>query len=118
MARTPASVFTEFIESINRRDLRTAMSLVTDDITQQRPISAPPARGREMVRVAIEDAFVRMPDLRFDMEVIAADGDRVVYEGVNRFTVAGEQTEVAELGWALVRDGKLAFVRAYLERPY
>ena len=91
-----------------RRDLDGLLALYADDavhtspkIRVRHPETGGAIRGKATLRAWWQDAFDRLPELRYEATAFTADAARVVMEYVRK--VPGEDLEVLVLlGW---RDG-------------
>jgi ketosteroid isomerase-like protein len=113
----PAVVVERLLAAINAHDLEAMVACFADDYLNEWP--AHPQRsfqGRAQVRQNWSQIFAGVPDLRARLPRMAVDGDRVWTE----WDMAGTRSDGAVFlmrGVSIfgVADGRLAWVRFYLE---
>ena len=113
-----------FVEEVlNQHDLDVLPELVAEDFVEQNP---PPGQGpgREGLRQFLAQMFEAFPDLRWRVEEMVAEGDRVAawstWTGTHRgmfFGVPPSGRSVSVEAWTIyyVRDGKLAESRIIMD---
>lgn len=113
----PATVVERLLAAINAHDLEAMVACFADDYLNEWP--AHPQRsfqGRAQVRQNWSQIFAGVPDLRARLPRMAVDGDRVWTEwdmaGTRNDGTAFLMRGVSIFG---VADGRLAWVRFYLE---
>lgn len=110
-------------EVLDGHDLGVLPELVAEDFVEQNP---PPGQGpgREGLRKFLDGMFEAFPDLRWGIEDMVAEGDRVAarstWTGTHRgafFGVPATGRRVAVEAWTLdhYRDGKLAESRIIMD---
>jgi len=111
------AVVRRYYEGCNSGDLAVLRSTVTEDVIHYfLPHTFPTLRGAEhLARFWRKFHVTLSPVWRID-EVIA-DGDRVVSEWSCLWTEPGEGVRVMSRGteWYILRDGRIAEVRAYFQ---
>jgi hypothetical protein len=113
----PAVVVERLLAAINAHDLEAMVACFADDYVNQWP--AHPQRsfqGRAQVRQNWSQIFAAVPDLQARLPRMAVDGDTVWTE----WDIAGTRGDGAAFlmrGVSIfgVREGRLAWVRFYLE---
>ncbi len=97
----------EFCAAWTRRDLDELIDYFTDDAVYHNMPMAP-VQGRDAIRAVFQ--FFATPSEAIDWEVrhLAAIGDVVLTERVDRFTMNGKQIELPVAGVFEIRDGKIA----------
>jgi hypothetical protein len=113
----PAVVVERLLAAINAHDLEAMVACFADDYVNQWP--AHPQRsfqGRALVRQNWSQIFAAVPDLQARLPRMAVDGDTVWTE----WDIAGTRGDGAAFlmrGVSIfgVREGRLAWVRFYLE---
>ena len=101
-----------FIEACARADVNEFAGYFTEDAIWW---NAPwqPRVGREAICETFRRGVERMTALPWEVRHIAADGDVVLTERVDRFVVDGTCIEVPCMGIFELRDGKIAGWRDY-----
>lgn len=110
-------------EVLSEHDLDVLPDLVAEDFVEQNP---PPGQGpgREGLRAFLAQMFEAFPDLRWRVEEMVAEGDRVAawstWEGTHRGTFLGlppTGRSVAVEAWTIdrFRDGKIAESRILMD---
>ena len=72
---------------VNERDLDRIPEFIAESYVMHTPNG--PQNGRHLVRDFISDLLVAFPDLEVETEVMAVDGDRVVWQRTHRGTHQG-----------------------------
>jgi len=89
MITTPAAAVERFGDCLNAGDLDGALALYEPDATFQAQPDAPPARGREQIRAALEGFFALEPTIDGEIvKVVEADDVALV---MNRWSLRGTQ---------------------------
>ncbi|MGA9564504.1 MAG: limonene-1,2-epoxide hydrolase family protein [Candidatus Korobacteraceae bacterium] len=101
-----------FLEASVRADCDEFASYFTEDAVWS---NAPwePVRGREAIRDTLRRGAQSMIALPWELRHIVADGDVVLTERVDHFTVGEAQISVPCMGVFELRDGKIAAWRDY-----
>ena len=101
-----------FLEACVRADCDEFASYFTEDAVWS---NAPwePVRGREAIRDTLRRGAQSMIALPWELRHIVADGDVVLTERVDHFTVGEAQISVPCMGVFELRDGKIAAWRDY-----
>ena len=114
------NVVRDFVESINRGDVRSALLDFAEDAKNfGRPV------GREGFRQVLEDILTTFPDWHTEIEEMVAKGDSVIvrlkvsgtHRGIGKLPVNGgmlvgvaptqKHFEVLHIHWFKLRDGKI-----------
>jgi limonene-1,2-epoxide hydrolase len=111
-ARHPGEVVSAFIAALERRDLDSALLLVTEDVVYDNvPIG--PVTGTDAVRDALSGAIGRAETVQWVVTHQVVAGEVVMNERLDRFLVAGRWIEVPVAGLFVLRDGRIAQWRDY-----
>ena len=100
--------------SQSKLDIPTILTFFTDDaVYHNMPIQ--PIQGKDAIKGVIEQFMT--PFERCDWQVlrIAAAGDTVLTERVDRFLAADKNVELPVMGAFEIRDGKIAAWRDYFD---
>lgn len=109
----PVAVVQAYLDALNAHDPDAVCRYVTEDFfNEHTSVRGTSVRGRDEYRGRL-DAFLRdMADLRYDTEVVVAEGTSVAvaYRMSARWTGAGEPRPFSLRGafWFEVRDGLIA----------
>lgn len=83
-----------WIAALNEKNVPAALALLADDFIDHAAI--PGAQGKDAMPRLFEILWKAMPDLRWKLEDVVAEGDRVV----SRVTMTGTQTGPLEFKYA------------------
>ena len=117
MSENNAQIGRAWLTAFNAKDLERLVGLYADDCTHtspklrvQRPESGGKIHGKPALRTWWEDAFRRLPQLRYELQTMTADEQRVVLEYLRH--APGEETlPVAEV--FDITAGKIAASRVH-----
>jgi limonene-1,2-epoxide hydrolase len=111
---TPTQVVQEFCAAFATKDVDTISSLLADDVVYHN-VGMAPAVGKE-ASVAMIQGFLDMAEtMTFAIHRIAANGDSVLTERTDTFTINGADSPVAVMGTFDLRDGKIVAWRDYFD---
>jgi limonene-1,2-epoxide hydrolase len=111
---TPEEVVQEFCAAFATKDVDTISSLLADDVVYHN-VGMAPAVGKE-ASVAMIQGFLDMAErMTFDIHRIAANGDSVLTERTDTFTINGADSPVAVMGTFDLGDGKIVAWRDYFD---
>ena len=111
---TPTQVVQEFCAAFATKDVDTISSLLADDVVYHN-VGMAPAVGKD-ASVAMIQGFLDMAEkMTFDIHRIAVNGDSVLTERTDTFTINGADSPVAVMGAFDLRDGKIAAWRDYFD---
>ena len=111
---TPEEVVQEFCAAFATKDVDTIASLLADDVVYHN-VGMAPAVGKE-ASVAMIQGFLDMAEkMMFEIHRIAANGDSVLTERTDTFTINGADSPVAVMGSFDLRDGKIVAWRDYFD---
>jgi len=111
---TPEEVVQEFCAAFATKDVDTIASLLADDVVYHN-VGMAPAVGKE-ASVAMIQGFLDMAEkMTFEIHRIAANGDSVLTERTDTFTINGADSPVAVMGSFDLRDGKIVAWRDYFD---
>lgn len=103
-----------FCEAWSRRDPAEIAGYFAEDAVYHN-IPMKPAQGIEAIRSFLDRFLAGATFAAFDVSNIAAAGDVVLTERVDRFTVDGKTVELPVAGVFELRDGKIAAWRDYFD---
>jgi limonene-1,2-epoxide hydrolase len=111
---TPLDTVNTFLAAAAKRDYDTALPLLTEDVEYQNmPIA--PVKGREAVKEQLEALLAMGTDSEWKVLREVADGDVVMNERVDVFTIGGKAAELPVMGVFVLRDGLIAEWRDYFD---
>jgi len=111
---TPEEVVQEFCAAFATKDVDTIASRLADDVVYHN-VGMAPAVGKE-ASVAMIQGFLDMAEkMTFEIHRIAANGDSVLTERTDTFTINGADSPVAVMGSFDLRDGKIVAWRDYFD---
>ena len=112
--RDPETVVRDFCAAWSRRDIGELLGYFTDDaVYHNMPLA--PVSGKDGIREVLNLFVPPAETIEFEMLKVAARGDVVFTERVDRFTMAGRKIELPVAGVFEVRDGKIAAWRDYFD---
>jgi ketosteroid isomerase-like protein len=112
------TVIDRFNQALNRHEMQTLESLLTDDTVFEDTSPAPDGRrveGKAAVLTFWQEWFVRNPDARFEAEEIIVSGNRAVVRWVYHKVRNGQPWHLRGVDVFTVRDGKVAAKLAYVK---
>ena len=111
---TPEEVVQEFCAAFATKDVATISSLLADDVVYHN-VGMAPAVGKD-ASVAMIQGFLDMAEkMTFEIHRIAANGDSVLTERTDTFTINGADSPVAVMGTFDLSDGKIVAWRDYFD---
>ena len=111
---TPLETVNAFLTAAAKRDYDTALPLLTEDVEYQNmPIA--PVTGRDGVKEQLEALLAMGTDSEWRVLREVADGDVVMNERVDVFTINGKEAELPVMGVFVLRDGLIAEWRDYFD---
>ncbi len=114
MASDNLDLVERFCEAFKRRDPDEILAFFTDDaVYHNMPVA--PVRGKAAIRNVLEMFLKPSQSVEFVTLNIAARGDIVLTERVDKFAMAGRNVELPVAGVFEVRDGKIAAWRDYFD---
>ena len=104
-----------FIGAWNNMDMETVYDMMSDDIVWHN-IPLEPARGKEAIR-AMMDGLPAIEDCNWITHAIAVNGDKVLTERTDNFTLAGgKQASIKVMGtFEIDGSGKISRWRDYFD---
>lgn len=115
MSGTPIDIVIDFVDAWNRKDRDAVMKAMRDDVVCQ-GIPLPPATGM-VETMELLDTFFAAEEIDWSIVHIAANGNSVLTERVDRFRYPGaDWVEVRAMGiFELDTDGRIAAWRDYFD---
>jgi len=111
---SPEEVVREFCAAASTRDPQLLRGFLADDVVYHN-IPMEPAVGIEAA-MAVIDMFVTMCEaLEFEVHHLAGDGDTVLTERTDTFTINGKTAPLPVMGAFRVVDGKITAWRDYFD---
>lgn len=111
---TPEEVVQEFCAAFATKDVDTISNLLADDVVYHN-VGMAPAVGKE-ASIAMIQGFLDMAEkMTFQIHRIAANGDSVLTERTDTFTINGADSPVAVMGTFDLSDGKIVAWRDYFD---
>ena len=111
---TPEEVVQEFCAAFATKDVDTISKLLADDVVYHN-VGMAPAVGKE-ASIAMIQGFLDMAEkMTFEIHRIATNGDSVLTERTDTFTINGADSPVAVMGSFDLRDGKIVAWRDYFD---
>lgn len=114
MASEAEQVVRDFCAAWVRRDIDELLGYLSDDaVYHNMPID--PVRGHEAIRAMFAFFVTPSESIEFDVRHLAASGDVVLTERVDRFTMGGRAVELPVAGVFEVADGRITAWRDYFD---
>lgn len=114
MAEAPIEVVREFCLAWSRLDIEELMAYFTDDAVYHN-MPGPPAVGRGAVRATIEQFLGGWQKTDWEIVSIAASGNTVLTERVDRIDTAGKHIDLPVVGVFEIEGGKIRAWRDYFD---
>jgi limonene-1,2-epoxide hydrolase len=111
---TPEEVVRSFCASVRQRDAGVVRPYFSDDVVYHN-IPMDPAEGIEATMAMIEMFFGICDELDFEIHHLASDGEAVLTERTDTFTMQGKTAPLPVMGVFHVRDGKITVWRDYFD---
>ncbi len=112
---TPERVVRDFCTAITRRDVREICSFFTQDATYHN-IPLEPVSGHAAIEAVLQQFIGPASDAEFELLAIAAVGNKVLTERVDRFSIMGKRIELPVMGTFEITDqGKISAWRDYFD---
>jgi limonene-1,2-epoxide hydrolase len=103
-----------FVDAWNRMDLEAILGFLAPDIFYHN-MPMEPMTGLEQVRAGLLPFLAPATKCEWEMVRIAAAGDSVLTERVDRFWYGERKIEIPVMGTFDIRDGKIAAWRDYFD---
>ncbi len=114
MAPDNLDVVRSFCQAFSRRDPDEVLAYFTEDAVYHN-MPMPPVRGKAAIRSVLEMFLKPSQSVEFVMLNIAAAGDIVLTERVDKFAMGGRSVELPVAGVFEVKGGKIAAWRDYFD---
>jgi limonene-1,2-epoxide hydrolase len=114
MTTDPIDVVTRFCQAWESVDIAALMEFFTDDAVYHN-IPIAPVQGKDAIRTTIEGFVGGVDKIEFDVLAIAAKGNTVLTERVDRFIGTEKTIALPVMGTFEVVDGKIAAWRDYFD---
>jgi limonene-1,2-epoxide hydrolase len=114
MSDAPIDLVRAFCDCWAAGDLDQIMSFFADDAVYHN-IPVDPVHGADAIRATIAGYTTGVESVEFEVKHIAAAGDVVLTERVDRFTFANGRVSLPVSGTFEVHDGKIAAWRDYFD---
>ena len=111
---TPTEVVQQFCAAFAAKDVDTMASLLADDVVYHN-VGMEPAAGKEASLASIQGFLDMSEALEFDIHRIAANGDTVLTERTDTFTINGVKAPIAVMGAFDLRGGLIVAWRDYFD---
>lgn len=115
---SPVEVVRATIAALNRGDIETALSYCADDIMLWVPgadVVGQEVRGKEQLRLVLEEGEARWPDTWTALRSIVADGERVAVELTVVTTASVDRIVQRMAAFYRVRDGLVIEQASYYD---
>ena len=108
------TVVRDFCAAWEARDQQRILDAFADDgVYHNMPM--PPATGKDAIKGVLGMVLGPATDVRFEITHIVADGDTVLTERIDTFTIGGKTVTLPVMGTFELRDGKIAAWRDYFD---
>ena len=115
MSEGPIDVVTRFCDAWAKGDLDALMAFFSDDAVYHN-IPVDPVQGRDAIRSTIEGFTTGVESIEFRVDHIAADGNLVMTERVDLFSLPGKTISLPVMGaFEVTSDGKIRAWRDYFD---
>jgi len=110
----PEAIVREFCAAWSRRDVAELLAYFADDAVYHNVPLAPVA-GKDGIREILNLFVPPAEAIDFEMLHLAARGDVVFTERVDRFTIGGRRVELPVAGVFEIRNGRITAWRDYFD---
>jgi limonene-1,2-epoxide hydrolase len=110
----PETIVRDFCAAWARRDIGELLGYFTDDAVYHNMPMAP-VTGKDGIREVLNLFVPPAEAIDFEMRHVAARGDVVFTERVDRFRIGGRTIELPVAGVFELRDGRIAAWRDYFD---
>ena len=114
MASDNLQLIERFCQAFKKRDADEILGFFTDDAVYHN-MPMPPVRGKAAIRNVLEMFLKPAWSVEFVILNIAASGDVVLTERVDKFDMGGRNVELPVAGAFEVKEGKIAAWRDYFD---
>jgi len=112
---TPEEIVIRFCAAAARRDVQELGAYFTDDAVYHN-IPIAPVTGRAAIEATLAQFLSPATSCAFEMLAIAANGNVVLTERVDRFVIGGKTIALPVMGtFELTTDGKISAWRDYFD---
>jgi limonene-1,2-epoxide hydrolase len=114
MTTDSTTLVLDFCAAFSRRDVEEILAYFTDDaVYHNMPVA--PATGTAAIRNVLQMFLGQATFAEFEVLNIAASGDVVLTERMDRFEIGGKRIELPVMGAFEVKAGKIAAWRDYFD---
>ncbi|MBM4245846.1 MAG: DUF4440 domain-containing protein [Deltaproteobacteria bacterium] len=111
----PEQIVRRFCEAAARRDVKELGAYFTDDAVYHN-IPVAPVIGREAIEATLAQFLTPATSCEFEMLAVAAAGNVVLTERIDRFTIGGKSIALPVMGtFEVAPDGKIKAWRDYFD---
>ncbi len=114
MSKSPKQIVQDFCDAWSRKNIDELMSFFAADAIYHN-IPVPAVRGTEAIRAAFLLFAAMMDSIDLEMLAIAAEGNVVFTERIDRFRWQGKSLALPVAGVFEVHDGKITAHRDYFD---
>jgi limonene-1,2-epoxide hydrolase len=111
---TPEQVVQEFCAAFSAKDVDTIGKLLADDVVYHN-VGMAPAVGKEASLATIQGFLDMSEKMDFQIHRIATNGDTVLTERTDTFTINGAQAPIPVMGTFDLKDGLIVAWRDYFD---
>jgi limonene-1,2-epoxide hydrolase len=112
---TPEQIVRRFCEAATRRDVKELGAFFTDDAVYHN-IPIAPVTGRDAIEATLAQFLSPATSCEFEMLAIAANGNVVLTERVDRFVLGGKTIAIPVMGtFEITTDGRISAWRDYFD---
>jgi limonene-1,2-epoxide hydrolase len=111
----PEQIVRRFCEVAERRDSAALAAFFSDDAVYHN-IPIDPVQGPEAIRKMLDGFLAPATHCSFELRALAVNGNQVLTERVDRFTINGKDIALPVMGiFELRADGKISAWRDYFD---
>jgi limonene-1,2-epoxide hydrolase len=114
MSKSPEQIVRDFCAAWSRKNIDELMSYFASDAVYHN-IPVPAVKGAESIRAAFLGFAAMMDSIDLEMISIAAAGNVVLTERIDRFRWQGKSLDLPVAGVFEVREGKITAHRDYFD---
>ncbi|TMA26984.1 MAG: limonene-1,2-epoxide hydrolase [Deltaproteobacteria bacterium] len=113
--KNPTQIVTDFCNAVPRRNVEELVGFFSDDAVYHN-IPIAPVKGRDAIAATLRGFLDPSTQAEFEVLSLAAAGNKVLTERIDRFTINGKQIALPVMGtFEVDAQGKISAWRDYFD---
>ena len=104
----------QFFDCWTRGDIAGSMAVCTDDVVWDN-VPMKPIEGKKAIEAFLKKFAEGMSDIRYDIDVVMEDGNRLMLEGAENYTKKGRRVSVRYMASFEFQDNRISAWRDYFD---